>query len=330
MMNLEAFISFQDDFLGYPGAKQQYGQLQLCSLPSQRSLDLMDIEPNLSTDVQDGPQSTDSPKELLPQLSQSSSDYSKDSLKFSRRIAPAYIKLLETKSSKLVQRYFESSYGILFKQAEILEAFVLKAEELKLLSQQAILMVWRSFAKQLSCTQNRKISKVTKKHWNTVFTYSGFWEVLSDQEKFQLEGYFVAKEQYAIEVLYKLWKEVTFFTNRALILTFLFFYKATEDDFKRNIKTFDNYVVLSMFPELFDFCNHKRGVFVDQCCQGCKVCQSKSINESVLVTIQKARLFAESFNPSSFISTPGMSLEESLNPLSVFEFLATIDKEFQR
>lgn len=289
----------------------------------------MELETTGTPSVQEYELSSDFVGDRSLKASKSAPNYSKDSLKFCRRLAPAFLKLIEPKGSIFVERFLESTIGILVKQAEILEAFIVTRTELKTFIQDRIVTVWRSFALELCSSRNKKISKISKKRWDTVFTYDGFWEALQEDEM-DLSSKFISKETAVLQIMTKLLKKLIFFTNRGIVLTFLFQFKLKDWVFREKIKTFDNYLILCLVPELFEFYNHTRGIFVDQCCGACKVCGSKMINEKVLLTIQQARKSAESFK--SFLCNMQLSpkLGETLNPLGILQFFASQDSEFLR
>ena len=302
------------------------GSLSFQKLPS----NFMELESTGTPSSQDYEQATSLISDLSSKkVTKAESFYSKDSLKFCRRLAPSFLKLLQTKRSLFVDSFLESTVEILKKQGQILEASIANEEELKVFIRDRIDAVWRGFARDLCCSQNKKISKITKKSWDAVFTYDGFWEALMEEEM-ELSNKFISKETSAIQVMAKLLKKLIFFVNRGMVITFLFLFKAQDCEFRDSIKTFDNYLVLSLVPEVFDFYNHKRGVFVDRCCGACKVCKSKGINEMALLTIQKAQKSAEDFKSLLFNLQVKLGLEETFNPLGILQFFALQDVAFLR
>ena len=311
--------------------KQDMGELPPDSFSSKiSSSNFMELESTGTPSSQDYEQATSLISDLSSKkVTKAESFYSKDSLKFCRRLAPSFLKLLQTKRSLFVDSFLESTVEILKKQGQILEASIANEEELKVFIRDRIDAVWRGFARDLCCSQNKKISKITKKSWDAVFTYDGFWEALMEEEM-ELSNKFISKETSALQVMGRLLKKMIFFVNRGMVITFLFLFKAQDYEFREGIKTFDNYLVLSLVPEVFDYYNHKRGVFVDRCCRACKVCKSKGVNEMVLLTIQKAQQNVANFNALLFNMQISPKIELPFNPLSILHFFSVQDIEFLR
>ena len=285
-----------------------------CSRISSENANGMDLE-YLNIDFQN-----ESPVISLTKKpnSQSSQNYSKDSLKFARRISKSFLQFLKQDNNTVLEAFLECGSTLLASQAGILGVRIIDNEGLIRGCLQQIGVVWSYFARHLSCTHNQKISKVTKDTWDIVFTEEGFWKAAKEARSILLvKNYFSDCGAVEVELLTSHFKKILFLVNRGLILVFLHMKKIEKDDFYENIVKFENYIVLSLVPELFDTYNHKRGVFVDECCRCCKVCQSKFMDKSITRKIKTAWEYAISFE-QSFRSSP-------LLPLNILQFLTLLD-----
>lgn len=253
-------------------------------------------------------------------------NHSKDSLKFARRIAKSFLQAILDGPKRVVQDFLDTGVKVLESQITLLDVKVVDEEKLSRAWLQAIRDVWNFFAKNLSCSYNKKISKVTKDVWSMVFTEEGFYKTLKDAgSSLNLKGGFTGKGFGEIAVAERLCKKVLYVLNRGLILSHMFSLRQQDDMFYENIPTVDNYLVLSMVPELYDSYNHKRGVFIDQCCQSCKVCQSKSADKSVISKIATAWDYAIAFQKSFDANWQASSFEDPFYPLNVMRFLTVLD-----
>lgn len=228
---------------------------------------------------------------------------SKDSLKFCRRLARGFLPFLKNGEDPVISNFLDFASDMLATQAIRLGSSVTHNEGTNNLILSIIQDVWGDFSKQLSCTINKKISKVTKDSWNVIFTHKGFWKCIADQDitlRKQLEKLLQVKDSQIIEAFEFFFKKIVFLTNRGIVSTWLLLYKTCDVTFRKNIDTLDNYIVLTMFPDLYELYNHKRGVFVDNCCGSCKVCQSRAITSSALHRIDYAWNKVISFQKSIF------------------------------
>lgn len=253
-------------------------------------------------------------------------NYSKDSLKFARRIARSFLQLIQDGPNRIIQDFFETGIKVLESQVSLLDVEIIYKEKLIKTWFQAINDVWRFFSKTLSCSYNKKISKVTKEVWDMVFTEGGFWKAFKDSgNSLQFKDCFTGNGPSEIAVAESLCKKVLFVVNRGLILSHLFSMRQQVDIFYENIKTADNYLVLGMMPELYDCYNHKRGVFIDQCCKSCKVCLSRSADKSVLYKIATAWDNAIAFQNTFASNWSSQSFEDPYYPLNILQFLTILD-----
>lgn len=209
-------------------------------------------------------------------------DYSKDSLKFARRLSRQFIVLIQDRMSAFSQSFTSYSFEIIQMQATACDVHITSKDKLTHLVYTIIRDSWRGFSRQLGSSQNRKISKVTKSLWDTVFTYEGFWKTNEPIDDYKcsalelmkdLDSYITFYSEGSLEAFKGFFKHIVFLTNHAMVLTFLFSDKTYSSEFRENVNMFDNYMILSLFPDLFSIYNHRRGVFAKDCCGMCKVCR---------------------------------------------------------
>lgn len=250
-------------------------------------------------------------------------DYSKDSLKFARRVSKSFLQFLGKEKDAVITAFLDAASKILASQVSLLEVTINDNKKLMKDSLQLMRDVWNVFARNLSCTHNKKISKVTKDIWDIVFTEEGFWKAAKQVgTALQFKDYFSEFGEVEAEMIKGYFKKVIFLINKGLILFHLQVKKAGREDFYENIPKFENYIVLSMVPALFDAYNHKRGVFVDECCRACKVCQSKMADKTLSSRIKAAWEFAIAFEQNIKNNNAVHSFQDALN---ILQFIALSD-----
>jgi len=279
---------------------------------------------------------TDSTLEPLTQVPSKKSDenptanYSKDSLKFARRVAKSFLlQLKQGATAAINQQYFNCGMEILSHHATIFGLELLNKKKLMVDAIELIEEVWNLFAKNLNCSYNKKISKVTQEIWDIVFTHKGFWKCLKKQRRSLFaKDYFYSSDNTSkdieLQAIESILKRVVFLVARGLLLVHIFALKNSEENFYENIVKYENYLVMSMVPELFDAYNHRRGVFIDECCRSCKVCQAKLGDKTIRAKIKTAWEYAKTFSQSFNGNTLEINLE-CLNPFNVLQFLTTLD-----
>ena len=250
-------------------------------------------------------------------------NYSKDSLKFGRRIAKSFLLCIKEDTDGVLKAFLEGGNAILASQAAVLGVTITDNKKLMKDSLQLIEDVWNFFSKNLSCSYNKKISKVTKDIWDIVFTEEGFWKVVKQVgSALQIKDYFSGCGEVEAEIIRGYYKKVLFLMNRGMIMVHLHLKKAGNDGFYDNIAKFENYMVLSLVPELFDSYNHKRGVFVNECCRACKVCQSKSVDKTIISKIKTAWDYAIAFEQNFKNGSTFQGFQDALN---ILQFLTILD-----
>lgn len=263
--------------------------------------------------------------------SHSSENHSKDSLKFARRISKSFLHFIKQDTDPMLRAFLDCGSQLLTSQAANVGVKIFDNKKLIKDSLQLIGDVWTFFSKNLSCSYNRKISKVTKEIWNMVFTEEGFWKTANEVGvALQLKDYFSECTEVEAEVIRVYFKKVLFMINRGLILVHLYLKKIGKYDFYQNISRYENYLVLSMVPQLFDSYNHKRGVFVDECCRACKVCQPKLADGSSTLKIKTAWEYAIAFEQSFRSNYSLQNFQDPVNSLIVLQFLAELDDAVER
>ena len=251
-------------------------------------------------------------------------NYSKDSLKFARRISKSFLQFIKQDKDVMVRTFLACGNTMLSNQASILGVDIIDTNKLMKDSLQLIRDIWNYFTKNLSCSYNKKISKVPKDIWDIVFTEEGFWKAAIELgSSLQIRDYFSGCGEVEAEIIRGYYKKILFLVNRGMIMVHLHSEKAAKEDFSENISKFDNYMVLSMAPELFDAYNHKRGVFVDECCRACKVCQSKLADKTIPSKIKTAWDYAIAFE-KSFKSNTFQGFQDALN---ILQFLTILDDD---
>ena len=250
-------------------------------------------------------------------------NHSKDSLKFARRVAKSFLQFIRQDKDVVVRTFLDCGAKILASQTIILGVEIMDTNKLMKDSLQLIEDVWNFFSKNLSCSYNKKISKVPKEIWDIVFTEEGFWKVAKEVgTTLQFKDYFFGCGDVEAEIIRGYFKKVLFLMNRGMILVHLHLKKAEKEDFYDNIAKFENYMVLSMVPQLFDAYNHKRGVFVDGCCRACKVCQAKSVDAVIISKIKTAWDYAIAFEKNFKSASTFKGFQDALN---VIQFLTILD-----
>ena len=268
---------------------------------------------------------TESPSSAQKQSKDSlaTQNHSKDSLKFGRRVAKSFLQFIRQDKGIVVSTFLDCGAKILASQTALLGVEIIDSSKLMRDSLLLIEDVWNFFAKNLSCSYNKKISKVPKNIWDIVFTEEGFWKVAKEVgTTLQFKDYFFGCEEVEAEIIRAYYKKVLFLVNRGMIMVHLHLKKAAKEDFYENIAKFENYIMLSMVPELFDSYNHKKGVFVDECCRACKVCQSKSVDKTIKSKIKTAWDYAIAFEQNF---KNGSTFEGFQDALNIFQFLTILD-----
>lgn len=273
----------------------------------------------------------------------SGQDFSKDSLKFARRLSREFIPYLQYSIKPLIVKFLGTSLDMLISHANVLQADIVKDDKLLAFIYTLINSVWKDFSEQLSCSQNKKISKLTKDLWGTVFSFEGFWRSAARSQHVQqkdlsdsstmssnnigLSQYFKCQDHSGMLIFEYFFRRIVFLANRALVLTFILGVKAKEESFRVGINSFDNFTFLVMYPELYELYNHKRGLFADQCCGSCKVCHSKIITSALLAKMLKARDNFKIFK--IIVEEQGEIGGEScqLDALEIMGILTTLDQE---
>lgn len=253
------------------------------------------------------------------QLSWATQNYSKGSLKLARRLSREIHALLHSSKPGLVQKFLQTGLELLRSEVLVFEVKILFEDRLARTMLSLIQHVWREFTGFLSCSRNKKISKVTKDVWDIVFDYHGFWSCI-EKTKDQLDiGYcFVALDPKAVMAFELFFKKILFLVNHALTVSLLHLHLAQRKDFRENLGKVDNYLVLALVPELYDCYNHTKGVFVTECCGSCKVCGPKLkkggfVPLKIKKAIEASQEFQTKFN------------FEEINPLEVVGFLAKLE-----
>mgnify|MGYP000921047573 FL=1 len=318
-MESNQLISFlPDDFIAYQDNDRFSSFFQLKPLQETLLFELSGEPASMSTGLNSP--TTFTSTSLLDQSSCYPSNYSKDSLKFSRRLAREVNGLLHIEKNPLLRGFLKAGMDMLQSQLQICQVWLLSEEGLTHLMGTLMRQVWKDFSSSLSCSLNRKISKITKETWGKVFTHEGFWASISKPEKeFGLDKLVVYWDLEAQQAFEDFFKKTVFLVNKALVLTFLHMKLSKQQTFRENIEKFDNYLVLALVPEFYDYYNHRRGVFYTECCGSCKVCRSKTIDsEKGLTMVQKA------IEASQMFETKIMNQEEP-NYLAIISFLASLD-----
>lgn len=261
-----------------------------------------------------------------------SRDYSKDSLKFARRLSRDFLVVLQNPSQPLVRQFLTSSLEVLNTQITLFQIKIVAEDKLLELIHAIIVDVWKVFSQKLSCSKNKKISKLTKESWDSVFTFKGFWKLAStvceendsQVHAFKPEDYLLHYSTEMTPILDHFFHQIVFLANRSLVLTFLLATKAGEESFRAGIATFHNFVFLAMFPELYEAYNHKRGIFIDECCGACKVCQSKIVTLETLSLIKKSQqefsIFQSNIETQTYVTEGERA---SYNSLDILKTLST-------
>ena len=285
-----------EDFIAYQESDRFSSFFQLKPLQETTLFELAGKPASLNTGL-DSP-STIASTSLLEQPTCYPTNYSKDSLKFSRRLAREVNVLLHFEKSPLLKGFLKAGLDVLRSELHICRVWVLSEEGLTHFMVSLMRQVWKDFASSLSCSLNRKISKITKETWGKVFTHEGFWASISKSGKeFSLEKFVVYGEPEAQQAFEVFFKRTVFLVNRACVLTFLHLKLSKQASFRENIEKFDNYLVLALAPELYDYYNHKRGVFYGNCCGSCKICRSKTIDSRAgFSKVQKAIEMAQLYD----------------------------------
>ena len=253
-------------------------------------------------------------------------NHSKDSLKFGRRISKSFLQFIKQDTDIVLRAFLDCASKLLLSQAMVLRVELIDDKKLMKDSLLVIEDVWNFFAKNLSCSYNEKISKIPKDIWDMVFTEEGFWKAANKIGRtLQLKDYFSGCGDVEIEIIKGYFKKIIFLMNRGLILSHMYLKKARRDDFFDNISKFENYIVLGIVPELFDAYNHRRGVFIDECCRACKVCSSKLMEKSVVYKIKAAWEYAIAFEKQFKSNSDFQSFQEPVNALNVLQFLIMVD-----
>ena len=296
-MESNQLISFlPDDFIAYQDNDRFSSFFQLKPLQETLLFELSGEPASMSTGLNSP--TTFTSTSLLDQSSCYPSNYSKDSLKFSRRLAREVNGLLHIEKNPLLRGFLKAGMDMLQSQLQICQVWLLSEEGLTHLMGTLMRQVWKDFSSSLSCSLNRKISKITKETWGKVFTHEGFWASISKSGKeFSLEKFVVYGEPEAQQAFEVFFKRTVFLVNRACVLTFLHLKLSKQASFRENIEKFDNYLVLALAPELYDYYNHKRGVFYGNCCGSCKICRSKTIDSRAgFSKVQKAIEMAQLYD----------------------------------
>ena len=302
-----------------------YSPLGFSRIPSETmasGMDSMDLEyTNCEIQAESLPYSP-----TMKVKSPSSPNHSKDSLKFARRITKAFLQFIKEDKDVVVDTFLSCGNSILASQVSMLNVEIIDSKKLMQDSLQLIEDVWNLFTKTLSCSYNKKISKLTKETWNIVFTEEGFWKAAKEAgSMLQVKDYFSGCGEVETEIIRGYFKKILFLVNRGLLIVLLHLKKFGKDDFYENIAKYENYIVLTMVPTLFDAYNHKRGVFVDECCRSCKVCQSKLGDKSIPPKIKTAWEFVIAFEQNFKNHNNIQSFQDPTNTLNILQFLTLLD-----
>ncbi len=206
--------------------------------------------------------------------------HSKDSLKFSRKIAKLLVENLASATEESVVSVFlrasskimNSIHTAFDEKAQVMPTEDLIQSEVSILQQ-----IWKEFRDCLSYKKNNKICLVKPEHWNRIFNRKTF----ADQA---IKACQLMKNDPSIklllnnECLLKCFCDILFVVNLLMVFTLVIKDGSPKGGkFIKEIETADNLIVLMTNPDLFQYYNHRSGKFASECCGACKICRSKGI-----------------------------------------------------
>lgn len=224
--------------------------------------------------------------------------YSKDSLKFCRRITKLLMKHFNALnspsagSSSFLKAFLGTSAKVI---NSILAAYgtpsiqQIQSEGLIKIQLGLLQQVWQQFKSCLSYNKNKKICIVKPEFWNILFCRKTFSSYIMESCK-KLEKSTFQQLLGDYEGILKCFCDILYSINQLIILAVIL-----RDDspkggqFIRKIETVDNLLVSMMDPRLFEFYNHRSGKFASECCGRCKICRSKNIPEEFGMVLENTR-----------------------------------------
>eukprot|EP00331_Platyophrya_macrostoma_P023867 CAMPEP_0176440232 /NCGR_PEP_ID=MMETSP0127-20121128/20440_1 /TAXON_ID=938130 /ORGANISM="Platyophrya macrostoma, Strain WH" /LENGTH=339 /DNA_ID=CAMNT_0017824701 /DNA_START=240 /DNA_END=1259 /DNA_ORIENTATION=- len=218
----------------------------------------------------------------------SAKNYSKDGLKFSRRIAKMMTKHLSSVADGFVSVYLGASASVI---NSILGSYGIEGiskDEVVKAQQEVLATIWGEFKNILSYNKNKKICIVKAEYWNIVFCKQTFTGLAKESCK-ALKGE-LAKLFAGFEGILNAFCEVIFAIHQ--LMTFTAIIKdgsAKGGQSMRELETIDNMLLMIISPKLFEFYNHRSGKFASECCGKCKICRSRSIPLDFTAVLQDAR-----------------------------------------
>lgn len=239
---------------------------------------------------------------MIPESEREKADdnYSKECLKFCRKIATLISEKLNLRSA-ITQKIFKFNSQLLSTYLHALGRQPVEASLLNELQTECLIQLWSKFKAVMSYSKNKKICIVKQEQWNLIFQKETFVESLKEIcERISMSWIDpVAGDALKDLAFREIFSRMLFSTNKLLTLALILTDSSSKGKYLRDLGRIESFVLLIVFPEYFQYYNHRRGKFALECCGKCKVCCSKSIPADFLSLLDKAR--ADKEQVASFI-----------------------------
>lgn len=217
-------------------------------------------------------------------------NHSKDCLKFCRRIASVALGQLSTPSEN-TKAMIGLNSGIISTLINNLGLNTLETIQINSLQTNCLRQFWQEAKDIFSYSTNKKICIVKQEYWNMIFdkvtSVKHFEEICRTLSmKYNDEN---VRAVLQVPAFVEIFARLLFGVNKMMILCTILREKTLHAEFLQKLETFDNFVLLALLPEYFQFYNHRSGKFALECCGKCKVCKSKMLPRDFLNSLKAAR-----------------------------------------
>ena len=220
----------------------------------------------------------------------SKDDYSRDCLKFCRKLARFIPEQLQLKRD-FIREIIKMNSQVLASFLIPLDLETVEASRLEDLQIDCLLKLWMSFRSVLSYQKNKKICIVKQEYWDLMFekdtVNNSLKETLSELSRTwkDAEVRALLKNQAFSEILARL----LFSCNKTIIMTLILRDDSAKAMYLRSLGTIDSFLFMVMYPGFFQYYNHRSGKFSMECCGKCKVCRAKTVPKDFLEHLRYGR-----------------------------------------
>lgn len=220
----------------------------------------------------------------------SKGNYSKDCLKFCRKIASTALEQLSAQN-ECTKAMINLNSSIIANLIANLNLNNLDTAQINELQANCLRELWLDFKDNLSYSKNKKICIVKQEYWNIIFEKSTSRKHLVricntiSKADIQENVRIALKEPVFVEIF----TQLLYGMNRMLVLTTILRDPTEKGEFLRSLETIHNFLVLGLLPEYYQFYNHRSGQFALECCGKCKICKSKALPVDFLEVLTKSR-----------------------------------------